>query len=166
MAKNNYYEVELKPSNEAGAKATMFRGGRSFELRKPQVLDLTKEEVELYQNDRRFKIKKTNAPSEPVESDEASEGEDVSQSAETAGEEVSTDESEDTTDTDTTPTEEASDEVTVESLIKNNSREELNALAKEAGVEDPEKLENKPEVAQAIVDVKAPSGDDEATSNE
>jgi len=53
------------------------------------------------------------------------------------------------------------DEVAV--LVKDNSRTELNAKAIEAGVEAPEDMKDKTEVAQAIVDAKA-RNTSEATS--
>lgn len=41
---------------------------------------------------------------------------------------------------------------TVDDLVRDNSREELNKLAVEAGVENPQDMDNKPAVAQAIVE--------------
>ncbi len=46
---------------------------------------------------------------------------------------------------------EADEAPSVDDLVRDNSREELNALAVEAGVQNPQELENKPAVAEAIV---------------
>jgi hypothetical protein len=192
MAKTKNYEVELLPSNESGAKGTMVRGGRVFAVKEPVVLALTKEEAEVFENDRRFQLSETSeTPSESESSestsgsesdaqgsgDESSEEDDSSEDSDS--EDSSSDEAEE--DTSESTDEEASEEdveedstedeeveeVTVESLVKNNSRNELNALAVEAGVENPEALETKPEVAQAIVDAKARNSESEdTTSNE
>lgn len=171
MAKTKSYEVEMSHVAASGAKKTMWRAGRQFEVKVPQVLDLTKEEVEAFENDKRFTIKEASESSSSTDSSETVS--DSENDAQTAGDEAS--EENDTTedssseDTSTSDTEEASDETTeaeaptVDSLVKNNSRPELNALAVEAGVEAPEALETKTEVAQAIVDAKARNSS-EATS--
>lgn len=44
---------------------------------------------------------------------------------------------------------------TADSLVRDHSREELNKIAVEAGVEAPELLDNKPAVAQAIIEKRA-----------
>ncbi len=50
--------------------------------------------------------------------------------------------------------ESASDDAveTADSLVRDHSREELNKIALDAGVENPDKLENKPAVAAAIIE--------------
>ena len=44
---------------------------------------------------------------------------------------------------------------TADSLVRDHSREELNKIALEAGVEKPEELDNKPAVAAAIIEKRA-----------
>lgn len=166
------YEVEMRHLAVSGAKKTMWRAGRQFEVKVPQVLDLTKEEVEAFENDKRFSIKEaTDAPEQTNTSETASDSESDAQTAgDEAGEADSTDEASEDEDSSTSEAEEASDDTTetqaptVESLVKDNSRNELNALALEAGVEAPEALETKTEVAQAIVDAQAGNSESEATS--
>ena len=48
------YEVTLLSTPASGAKKTMWRAGRQFEVKVTQVLELTKEEVEVFKNDKRF----------------------------------------------------------------------------------------------------------------
>lgn len=50
---------------------------------------------------------------------------------------------------------EAPDEERAQRLVDNNSREELDTLARSVGVEDPESLDNKQAVAEAIVNREA-----------
>lgn len=176
MAKTKSYEVEMAHTTGSGAKKTMWRAGRQFEVKVPQLLDLTPEEVEAFNDDKRFSIKEaseltssTDSSDEAIDSgedsqtgdDEASE-EDVT-SEDSDSEDSSSDEAEEVSDD---STEDSSEEVapTVDDLVKNNSRKELDALALEAGVEAPETLSGKPEVAQAIVDAQASNSESEATS--
>lgn len=173
MAKTKSYEVEMSHVAASGAKKTMWRAGRQFEVKVPQVLDLTKEEVEAFENDKRFTIKEASESSSSTDSSETTSDSEVDTSttdSETSEEDDSTEDSS-SEDTDSSDSEEASDEdtevseeVSVESLVKDNSRAELNALAKETGIENPEALSGKPEVAQAIVDAKASNPAEDATS--
>lgn len=176
MAKTKSYEVEMSHVAASGAKKTMWRAGRQFEVKVPQVLDLTKEEVEAFENDKRFSIKEaTDAPESTDTSETTSDSEsDTSTADSETAEENDTTEDSSSEDTDSSDTEEASDEdtenqvdseeVSVDQLVKDNSRDELNALAKETGIENPEALKDKTEVAQAIVDAKANNPAEEATS--
>lgn len=175
MAKTKSYEVEMSHLAASGAKKTMWRAGRQFEVKVPQVLDLTKEEVEAFENDKRFTIKEASESSSSTDSSETTSGSDSD--AQTTGDETSEEDTstEDSSseDTTTSDTEEVSDDSTEEEatteedevavLVKDNSRNELNALATEAGVEAPEDMKDKTEVAQAIVDAKA-RNTSEATS--
>jgi hypothetical protein len=182
MAKTKSYEVEMSHVAASGAKKTMWRAGRQFEVKVPQVLDLTKEEVEAFENDKRFTIKEASESSSSTDSSETTSDSEVDTSttdSETSEEDDSTEDSS-SEDTDSSDTEEASDEdtevsedtesqvdseeVSVDQLVKDNSRAELNALAKETGIENPEALSGKPEVAQAIVDAKASNPAEDATS--
>ena len=182
MAKTKDYEVKLLPSNESGAKLTMYRGGVAHTVGEPQVLALTKEEAEVYENDKRFQLSTpSDATSESVSSDETSGSESDAQDGDNSSEENDSTEDSDSEDSSSDEAEEASDdssedesseeveeeaEVTVESLVKDNSRDELNALATEAGIEAPESLKDKTEVAQAIVDAKARNSESEDTTTE
>lgn len=175
MAKTKSYEVEMSHLAASGAKKTMWRAGRQFEVKVPQVLDLTKEEVEAFENDKRFTIKEASESSSSTDSSETTSGSDSD--AQTTGDEASEEDTstEDSSseDTTTSDTEEVSDDSTEEEattaedevavLVKDNSRTELNAKAIEAGVEAPEDMKDKTEVAQAIVDAKA-RNTSEATS--
>lgn len=183
MAKTKSYEVEMSHVAASGAKKTMWRAGRQFEVKVPQVLDLTKEEVEAFENDKRFTIKEASESTEQAdsssttsgsESDAQDSGDDEASDEDTStedssSEDTSTSDSEEASDEDTELSEDTenqvdSEEVSVDQLVKDNSRAELNALAKETGIENPEALAGKPEVAQAIVDAKASNPAEEATS--
>lgn len=163
------YEVTLLSTPASGAKKTMWRAGRQFEVKVTQVLELTKEEVEVFKNDKRFKLSKaTKASSEPKSSEKTSGSESDAQ----GGDETSTDndssEDQGSEDSSSDDTEEDSDEdTTTESrldVLLKESRKDLDALATSLGVEAPEKLENKTEVAQAIVEAEASNSESEATS--
>ncbi len=179
------YEVELLNTPASGAKKTMWRGGRQFEVKVAQVLELTEEEAEVYANDNRFSLSETDGSKvEADESEASSDSESDAQDGDSeSSEEESSDESEDSEDSSSDEAEEASDDSTessdsdeeeapeevteaptVDELVKNNTREELNALAVEANVENPEQYETKPEVAQAIVEAEARNAESEATS--
>lgn len=178
MAKTKSYEVEMSHVAASGAKKTMWRAGRQFEVKVPQVLDLTKEEVEAFENDKRFTIKEASESTGEADSSETTSGSESD--AQTTGDDEASEEDDSTEDSSSedsssSDTEEVSDEdtedsseeevaLTVDDLVKNNSRKELDALALEAGVEAPETLSGKPEVAQAIVDAKASNSESEATS--
>ena len=161
MAKTKLYEIELQSIPASGAKRTMWRGGRQFEVKVPQVLELTNEEVKVFENDKRFKLSETDGTkSQEDESDSSSDSEvDSSTSGDESSEDDDSTEDSDSEDSSSDEAEEASDDApeapSVDQLVKDNSRAELNALAVQAGVEAPESLSGKPEVAQAIVDAQA-----------
>lgn len=179
MAKTKSYEVEMAHTTGSGAKKTMWRAGRQFEVKVPQVLDLTKEEVEAFENDKRFSIKEaTDAPEQTDTSSETSDSESDAQDSGDAGDETSeedaTTEDSDSEDSSSDEAEEASDDSTEEQdsteedavavLVRDNGRTALNAKAIELGVTDPENMKDKTEVAQAIVDAEARNSNSEATS--
>lgn len=174
------YEVELTHTASAGAKRTMWRAGRQFEVKVPQTLELTAEEVEAFQNDNRFVISETSeTPVEENSSDEttgsdsdsqdgAGDGDETTEEDTTSEDEASEDSSseseEEVSGSDESGEEEATQVSNVDDLVKNNSRNELNAKALELGVENPEREDwNKLEVAQAIVEAEA-RNTSEATS--
>lgn len=169
------YEVTLESTPASGAKRTMWRGGRQFEVKVTQVLELTKEEVEVFKNDKRFKLSKatkTNSGSEPVETTSGSES-DTSGGDETSPANDET-EASDSEDSSTDGSEEDSDESTEDSEESNEDelkrllqkkRSTLDKQAKSLGIENAEELKDKLEVAQAIVDAKARNSESgEATS--
>ena len=160
MAKTTFYKIELKHSSESGAKLTTWRAGRQFNVKIPQFLELTQEEVKAFKNDYRFTLTKTNRDSveaDKVETTSDSESDSL-QGSPDVNPEVVTSEDTDSEDVTSVEAEEdtgtASDAPTVESLVKDNSRPELNALAVEVGIEAPEALESKTDVATAIVEAK------------
>lgn len=149
MAKTKKYEVKLLASNQSGAKRTYYRGGVQFTVLEPQVLELTNEEVKVFKDDARLTVK---GVSDKVESD----------SSETA----SNSESEaPTTETEATEEDSSTEGESRVDVLLAESRETLNAMAIELGVENPDRKEwNKPEVAQAIVEAEASNSESEATS--
>lgn len=161
------YEVELLSIPASGAKKTMYRNGIQFEVKVAQVLELTDEERQVFEDDKRFAISEaTDSPAVEDEGDEASDSqEDSSDGDSEASEEDASSEDSDSEDSSSDEAEEASDEdssdeesavedpeVRIQRLKKDNSRDELNAKAVEAGVEAPETLETKEDVAKAIVE--------------
>lgn len=175
--------VELKHIAANGAKKTMWRNGRQFEVKKPQVLELTEEEVEVFENDRFFSVSDPSDTSESDSSEETtgSEGDAQSSDSETQEDDSSEDQGSEDTDSDDPEADSGSDSESVEDeddndpeaqvteLVQNNDRVALNKLAVEAGIvekaEDAEtKFKSKSEVAQAIVEAQASNSDGGATS--
>lgn len=173
-AKTNSYDVTLLPSASNAAKATYWRGGRQFAVHETQTLELTKEELEVYKNDGRFKIEDTTDSKEQEPTDEAGNGEENSSDVSTpTTEENPTTEVTDTPDTtvnqeeevsgedegaksqepveEETTTEEQSEEgdLTESQLLKLN-RDKVNEYAVSKGLENPEQYETKKEVAEAL----------------
>jgi len=156
MAKTKKYEVTLTASNQSGAKRTYYRGGVQFTVLEPQVLELTNEEVKVFKDDARLKVKGVSDKVESDPSETASESESDAPATETeTTEEDSSTEATDSEDTSSDEAEEVSDEATeapsLDDLLK-LSRNELNAKASELNIENADKLETKTEVAQAILD--------------
>ena len=170
MAKTKKYEIKLLASNESGAKRTYYRGGVQFTVLEPQVLELTNEEVKVFKDDARLTVKSVSDKGESDQSETTSESEsdapttttetteEDSNTEDTNSEDSSSDEAEEDSDEDTTTTESRLD------VLLKESRKDLDALATSLGVEAPEKLENKTEVAQAIVEAEASNSESEATS--
>ena len=173
MAKTKKYEIKLLASNQSGAKRTYYRGGVQFTVLEPQVLELTNEEVKVFKDDARLTVKGVSDKSESDSSETTSDSESDAPTTETeTTEEDSSTEDSDSEDTSSDEAEEASDDATeateVESRIDvllAESRETLNAMAVDLGIENPDRKEwNKPEVAQAIVEAEASNSESEATS--
>ncbi len=155
MAKTKKYEVTLLASNQSGAKRTYYRGGVQFTVLEPQVLELTNEEVKVFKDDARLKVKGVSDKSESDSSETTSDGESDAPTTDTETQEDATPEDSDSEDSSSDETEEVSDEATtapsLDDLLK-LSRNELNAKASELNIENADKLETKTEVAQAILD--------------
>ena len=170
MAKTKKYEIKLLASNQSGAKRTYYRGGVQFTVLEPQVLELTNEEVKVFKDDARLTVKGVSDKGESDQSETTSESEsdapttttetteEDSSTEDSDSEDSSSDEAEEDSDEDTTTTESRLD------VLLKESRKDLDALATSLGVEAPEKLENKTEVAQAIVEAEASNSESEATS--
>jgi hypothetical protein len=156
------YEIELLPSGASGAGDKMYRSGKQFTLREPQVLELTDEQVEVFKNDARFKVMDSNEPGQPLETGTVGEaGEGTAEVATETAEETAAVETEAVQDSPVEQAEEVGTEdapvsalPTVDELLRDHDRDELNAIAKDLGVKKPQKLESKEEVAQAIVDAR------------
>jgi len=173
MAKTKKYEIKLLASNQSGAKRTYYRGGVQFTVLEPQVLELTNEEVKVFKDDARLTVKSVSDKSESDSSETTSDSESDAPTTETeTTEEDSSTEDSDSEDSSSDEAEEVSDDATeateVESRIDvllAESRETLNAMAVDLGIENPDRKEwNKPEVAQAIVEAEASNSESEATS--
>lgn len=154
------YEIELLPSSVSGASDKMYRLGRQFTTRETVVLELTQEQVEAFNNDWRFKVTDSNESGQSlevrdVEETGSGEAEVVAETTEeTVDSPIETVEDSVVEPTQEDSTEDSSVPPTLEELLRDNDRDELNAKAKELGVKKPHKLESKEEVAQAIVDAR------------
>lgn len=152
------YKIELVPSGVEGARPTMYRGGLKFNTGEPQVLNLTKEELEVFENDWRFKVSDSRDPGSTIEEAKAAIGDTIPSAVDIAGEEKPVPQIEAIEDQLATQEEEMDDKgqepVVLATLLKTHSREELNDEAAFLGVENPELFANKTEVAQAIVDAQ------------
>lgn len=158
MTSTDTYEIELLPSNIPGAKDTMFRGGLEFKVREPRILELTDEQLEVFDNDWRFKVTNSTGTPESVAGGETAQSEGIPSADELAGEEAAEIKAETLEDIAVTQAEAVSSEdpgeITIEDLLKSFSRDELDLQAAELGVSNPENFNNKTEVAQAIVDAR------------
>lgn len=165
MASTQLYKVELRSIPASGAKRTMWRGGRQFEIKVPQVLELTKEEAEVYKDDKRFKLSKASkATSEPNQTDQTGGGEEGTpgegaEGAEANGSPGGSD-SQDTTGDDTkegsddAPTPENQVDDRLKKLLQ-KKRAKLDKIASELKIENPDKMGSKEEVAQAIIEAES-----------
>lgn len=149
------HKIELIPSGISGARSTMFRCGTKFEIGKAQVLDLTSEQLEAFKSDVRFKVSDSKDSGEPLESGTSSKSETILPTSTSKGKaksfkKVEVDENQNASSEEIVE-DEVEEVASVETLLKNNSRDELNELAAACGIEDAESFENKTEVAQAIV---------------
>lgn len=130
----------------------MFRSGYRFDLGQPQILELSKEEVKVFEDDWRFKVSSAKAEKSKVKKGASSESETVLSADSDSTEEAVTSEAEIVEDSLVTQEEISGSEDTLETLLKTYSREELNELALGNKIENPENFANKTEVAQAILD--------------
>lgn len=152
------HKIELLKSSLPGARPTMFRGGIKFEVGQPQILNLTKDEVEVFENDWRFSVSSTKDSGATIEETKASERETVPSAIVDSGKEAVVSQAEIIKDSPVAQEEAVADEMEesslLDTLLKGFSREELNEQAKVLGIEKPESFGNKTEVAQAIVDAQ------------
>lgn len=170
-AKTKSYDVTLLPSANNAAKATYWRGGRQFAVHETQTLDLTKEELEVYKNDGRFKIENTGNSKEQEQAGEVDSSEvDSPSAAPETTEENSTDEVKDSEGTPVAPeektdgddkteessepveensTDEVKQDLTESQLLKLN-RAKVDEYAASKGLENPQQYETKKEVAEAL----------------
>jgi len=156
---NKSYEIELLPFNMSGARDTMYRLGRKFEVTQPVVLKLTEEQVEVFENDWRFKITDSTDEGGTLEGGTVSASETVSPTADTETEkEIVDSETETVQDSDVEPQEtvggETAQDSELDELLFNNDKDELVEIAKELGIKKAHKFKSKQEVAQAIVDAR------------
>lgn len=143
--KTTLYDVQITPNF---IMPTRGRCGMVFNKGEVQSVELTKDQVEEFKNDRYFSIKKSKG-----ESGDATEGE--SEERTITAEEA---DAESTDETDEAATVVDVEEVEVETeqdrLVRENSRDQLNSLAEQAGVENPAELATKTDVASAIIAAK------------
>lgn len=149
------YKVELVPSGVPGARSTFYRGGIKFSLGEPKILDLTDEEAEVFKNDWRLKVSDSKDPGRTLKEEAARYSEEIPPSFGTIDPKTVASKAEAVENTDTTSKENVGSETagteSVETLLKDYSRDELDDIATELGVENADELANKTEVAQAIV---------------
>ena len=152
------YQIELVPSGVEGARSTMYRGGLKFDAGKPKILNLTKEELEVFVNDWRFKVSDSTDSGSTIEEAKVAISDAVSSAASSAGEQKLATQIEAIEDQADAPQKKVGNQnkehSLLETLLKNHSRKELNEEAKFLGVENPESFANKAEVAQAIVEAQ------------
>lgn len=116
-----------------------YRAGFAFVPGEPQTLELTEEQVQEFKNDRYFVVsteEEAATAKSQAENDEAADQEATQSEAKTEGA--------------TTEVATEKDGSELESLLQ-SPREELNSLAVEVGIAEPEKLANKTAVAEAII---------------
>lgn len=151
------YKIELIPSLVEGARTTMFRGGQEFEVKVPKVLELSDEEVRVFVNDWRFTVSDSTDSSKKNSSGNVKKGKTISSSGSIDGTETIVDTTQVVEDKSVAQEKKDADNSTkipsLKDLKKNYSREELDTIAIEAGL-NPEGFNNKSEVAQAIVEAR------------
>jgi len=168
MAKTATYTVQLAKNFQ---QPTRWRNGLQFQRNVPQVLELTAEEVKIFEDDRYMEIKK-GAPKDksadvPVSNDDvlppATTGNAPAIDDPNTEDETITDEDQ-TSDSDETETSEGSDETLptgedrkVKLLQK--SRKTVNGIAKKLGIESADTMANKEVVADAIIEAESKLGE-------
>ena len=152
------YEIELLKSLALGAKNTMWRNGREFEHKMPVILELTDDEVKVFENDPRFKITVTknsrskNAGGDVGESESVSSAADVADSEETAESEIETSETQDVESEEETGDEDA-EALSIDEL-KRLKKDELISIANDDLGIGIAVDATKADIAQAIVDAR------------
>ena len=127
-------------------------------LGQPQILELTGEQREVFENDQRFKVSDSTDSSETLAGGSTSASKTVAPIEGIFTEAEHVDESETVEDQDVTQEKTVENETekldSVGDLLKDNSRDDLDAIARLEGIQNPDELPNKLEVAKAIVDAQ------------
>lgn len=153
-AKSTYYSVSLKPGFPAGSH---IRAGITLLRKETKVVELNQEQLEAIKNDQWLEVTKAKKPREGKNA-RADQGAKYLASREKANaRKAKTGEDKATVGNQTPPSETQTQRSPVEKLALNHSRAELDEQAREAGVESPEGLAGKLEVAKAIIDTKKTS---------
>lgn len=148
-AKTKLYRVEI---GKFFTQPTRWRAGRQFERNVAQFLDLTEAEAKEFKNDRYMEIKPATAKDKETylakQAERASaqaRREEATKSQIKASEDKATKSEEADTGSDE---EEVSE---LDKLLRDNTRPQLDDLAREKGIENPQDLASKAEVANAIL---------------
>lgn len=151
------YEIELQPSLAEGARTSMFRGGQEFEVKVPKILELTDDQVGVFYDDWRFKVSDSTDSSKKNKGGIVGKGKAIPYGDPIDEKEVFIPATQIVEDKPVAQEKKDVDNSTkipsLKELKKNYSREELDTIAIEAGI-NPEGFNNKSEVAQAIVDAQ------------
>ena len=152
------FKIELLHSRELGARNTMWRNGKEFEVGTPVVLELTEEEVKVFEDDPRFKISNSKDSGKADAGGDVGEGESVPSTADVdSGEETFDSENETSEDQDVEQEEEAGDEdpqTLSFDQLKRLGKDELISIANDDLGIGIAVDATKAEIAQAIVDAR------------
>jgi len=157
MSSKKYYEIELLLSLALGARGTMWRKGQLFTVKSPVILELTSDEVKVFEDDARFKVTDSKDSGSKNAGGDVGQGENVSPTADDRSEET-VDSKIETSETQTVESkEETGDEDTkVLSLdeLKRLKKEELISIANDDLGIGIAVDATKADIAQAIVDAR------------
>lgn len=157
MSSKKYYEIELLLSLALGARGTMWRKGQLFTVKSPVILELTSDEVKVFEDDARFKVTNSKDSGSKNAGGDVGQSENVSPTADDRSEET-VDSKIETSETQTVESkEETGDEDTkVLSLdeLKRLKKEELVSIANDDLGIGIAVDATKADIAQAIVDAR------------
>lgn len=152
------YKIELIPSGISGARNTMFRCGVKFQIGEAQILDLTDEQAEAFKNDWRFKTTDSKDSGEKIAGGAIETSQTIPPTEGIFTEEIVVDKTKTVKNKTVTQEEiiynENEQPYTLKELLKDHSREELDQIANDLNIKNPENFSNKSEVAKAIVDAQ------------